>query len=126
MIAPMQYLMAAAGLFAIAAPVVMYADSRGRRWLLLACTVVWALLVLLAYTVFRREMADFTATEWMIVIIVLAGPAAAVGVVVSATASTRLPGLLRGALAVVMGVAGLPVALVLAFWLVCGLTGDCL
>ena len=93
--------------------------------MLLVCTFVWALSALLAYTVFRREMAGLTPTEWMIVHIIMAGPAAVVGIVVHTTATIRLPGLMRGGLAVVMGVAGLPVDLFLAFWLACALTGNC-
>lgn len=121
-----QYLMAAAGLFVIAAPVVMYADSCGRRWLLLACTVIWALLGLLTYVIFGREIASGTAAEITISVIVNALPAAAVGIVVRATTVSQWPGLVRSALVVVAGVVGLLLSFFVELSLVCGLTGNCL
>ena len=69
-----QELVEAVGLFVIAAPLVMYADSRGRRWLLLACTVVWGLLVLRIYVGFRLDMVSLTATEWAIHVVIMAVP----------------------------------------------------
>ena len=123
-----QDLVAALGLLVIAAPLVMYADSCGRRWLLLACTVLWGLFVLLAYVLYGPETG--TSTPWVVTtnairVIVLALPAASAGIVAHATARTQLPGLVRGALVVVAGIVGLLLAFFMGLSLVCGLTGNC-